>query len=211
MSSRLGIYDIFSRIVPGGFYLGAFVEFGRVLNLINFNWATLKDLGVVPSLGLALIAFVIGTVMDRMGFAWQRLFRLNKSVLDEFKNEHKDWQIQFQDKDWAILRAYVYIHNLNVGDEIDRHNALSIMLRNISLGLALLAVCQAIQLIKTDDWIFGILVALLMFFSYQTGIQARYMRDWFYRSIFETIIAYQLKLDDRVKPLETRKKARTTQ
>ena len=202
MSIRLGIYDIFSRIVPGGFYLATIIEFARIANLIDFDWTTVKDLGVVPSLGLSLIAFVIGSAMDRMGFAWHRLFRVNERILDEFKNEHTGWKIDFQDKDWAILRAYIYIHNPNVADEIERHNALSIMMRNISFGLVLLAVCEMIQLIKTNNWWFGLLVAVLLFFSYQTGVQAKYMHDWFYRSIYETIIAYRLTLEERVKPVK---------
>ena len=112
--------------MPGGFYLGTFVQFWIVLNHKEFDWTVLNKLGVLTSLGLALIAFVVGSAMDRAGFAWQRLFRPPTSVLDDFKKEHEEWKIEFQDNDWAILRAYVYIHNLNVGDEIDRHNALSI-------------------------------------------------------------------------------------
>jgi hypothetical protein len=200
MSSRLGIYDIFSRIVPGGFYLGTFVQFGIVLNLIKFDWAVLNDLSVLASLGLALVTFVLGSAMDRAGFAWQRLFRPPTSVLDGFKREHEDWKIDFQEKDWAILRAYIYIHNLNVGDEVDRHNALSIMMRNISLGLALLGIAELMQLILTRDWRYAALVILLMFLSYESGVLARNMRDWFYRSIYETIIAYGLKLEEKIKP-----------
>ena len=209
MSSRLGIYDIFSRIVPGGFYIGAFLEFARVMNWINFDWAALGDLGVLSSLSLALVAFVIGSAMDRLGFAWQRLFRPSYSVLEQFKREHNDLRLEFKEKDWAILRAYVYINDLNVGDEIDRHNALSIMMRNVSLSLFLFAICEGIQLIKTADWRFGLLVLFLLFLSYQAGVQARYMREWFYRSIFETIIAYRLKLEDLVKPARSSRRKQT--
>ncbi len=201
MNIRLSIYDIFSRIVPGGFYLFTFVEFARIVNLINFDWATLKDLGIVPSLALTTIAYVIGSAMDRVGSAWYHLFVKSNQVLGEFKNEHKEqWKLDFEEKDWPILRAYIYTKNLNIADEIDRHNALSIMMRNIGLGLALLAVCETIQLIKTNVWALGILVAALIFFSYQITILARALSNWFYRSIFETIIAYRLNLEDMVKP-----------
>ncbi len=202
MSSRLGIYDIFSRIVPGSLYLAAFVEFARAMDLIKFDWLTaLNKLEIVPSLGLALIAFVIGSALDGISVQWYRLFKLRSKGLAVFKEEHKDWKIEFEDKDWAILRAYVYTKDLNVANEIERHNALSIMMKNISLGLALLSVCELIQLLKTLDWRFGVLVVILMFFSYQAAIQARNMQDWFYRSIYETIIAYRLKLEDIVKPV----------
>jgi hypothetical protein len=207
MSSRLGIYDIFSRIVPGGFYLGTFLQFAIVLDLIEFNWAVLKELGVLASIGLALVAFVMGSAMDRAGFEWQRLFRPPTSILDDFKREHQDWKIDYQEKDWAILRAYIYIHNLNVGDEIDRHNALSIMMRNISLGFALLGIAELIQSIVARDWRYAALVILLLFLSYQSGIQARNMRDWFYRSIYETIIAYGLNLEEKITPAKLSQQA----
>src|ERR1041384_631483 len=131
---------------------------------------------------------------------WHALFRLPSKALDAFKREHKDWKIEFQDKDWAILRAYVYTKDLNVADQIERHNALSIMMRNISLGLALLSVTELIQLIKTVDLRYSVLVIGMLFLSYQAAIQARNMNDWFYRSIYETIIAYRLNLEDIVKP-----------
>jgi hypothetical protein len=204
VSSRLGIYDIFSRIVPGGLYLGALVEFARILNLIRFDWGTvLGELGVIPSIGLALIAFVLGSAMDGISVAWHNLFRLHSKGLNDFKEEHNNWKIEFQEKDWAILRAYIYIHNLNVADEIERHNALSIMMRNISLAFALLSVCEVIQLITIGDWRFAVLAVILMFLSYQAAIQARNMRDWFYRSIYETIIGYGLKLEDIVTPVKS--------
>lgn len=212
MSSRLGIYDIFARIVPGGLYLASLVEFARVLNLIRFDWGTaLNKLEVVPSIGLAIIAFILGSALDAISVRWHALFRLPSKGLEAFKREHKDWKIEFQDKDWAILRAYVYTKDLNVADQIERHNALSIMMRNISLGLALLSVTELIQLIKTMDLRYSILVVTLMFLSYQAAIQARNMNDWFYRSIYETIIAYRLDLEDMVKPalsVRTRTKAR---
>lgn len=199
MSMRLSIYDIFSRIVPGGFYLGVFIEFARIMNLIQFNWLDLKDFGVVASLALLMAAYIIGSAMDSLSSAWEkRLFNVNDRILEAFKDEHGEWQIDFRDDDWAILRAYVYVHNPDVVDEIERHNALSIMMRNISFGLVLLAACETIQFLRTNDVWFVVFAVALLFLSYQTGIQSKYMHDWFYRSIYETIIACQLKLDERV-------------
>lgn len=203
MNLRLGIYDIFSRIIPGGVYLFAALEFARVIGWFKTEWASLLDLKIIPSLGLMIMAYVVGLAMDRIGSAWYRLFNrgLSDRVLDEFKKEHKNqWVLDFDDQDWPILRAYIYIHNLNVGDEIDRHNALCIMLRNISFGLVLLAASQVIQFVITGTWLLLVLVIALILLAYQLAIQARYMREWFYRSIYETIIAYKLQVDELVKP-----------
>lgn len=206
MNLRLGIYDIFSRIIPGGVYLFAALELARVLGWLKIDWASLLDLKILPSLGLLVMAYVAGTAMDRIGSTWYRLFNRGMSdrVLDEFIREHKNrWVLDFDDEDWPILRAYIYIHNLNVGDEIDRHNALCIMLRNISLGLVFLAISQIMQFVFTRNWLLFVLVAALFLLSYQLAIQARFMREWFYRSIYETIIAYRLKVEEIVKPAKS--------
>ena len=215
MNIQLGIYDIFSRIFPGAFYLFAFIEFARVMNLIKFDWMTLKDIGLLPLLGLALIAYIVGVGMDRIGSAWHQLFkkdRASQEIIREFKEEHKNqWSLTFEDVDWPILRAYLYVHNPDVANEIDRHNALCLMLQNLSLGLVLIAVSEGIQFATTMNWIFLIVVAALIFLSYQMVIQAGTWKEWFYRSIFEAIISYQVNLKQAVKPVRstaTQKKAR---
>ena len=215
MNIQLGIYDIFSRIFPGAFYLFAFIEFARVMNLIKFDWMTLKDIGLLPLLGLALIAYIVGVGMDRIGSAWHQLFKKDQAsqeIIREFKEEHKNqWSLTFEDVDWPILRAYLYVHNPDVANEIDRHNALCLMLQNLSLGLVLIAVSEGIQFATTMNWVFLIVVAALIFLSYQMVIQAGTWKEWFYRSIFEAIISYQVNLKQAVKPVRstaTQKKAR---
>ena len=215
MNIQLGIYDVFSRIVPGAFYLFAVFEFGRAVNLIKFDWLTLKDIGLLPLLGLVLIAYIVGVGMDRAGSAWQRIFKKGRpgaEILNAFKEEHKGrWKLAFEDVDWPILRAYIYIHDLDVANEIDRHNALGLMLQNLSLGLVLIAVSEGIQFAATLNWGFLVLVAVLVILSWQMVIQAGTWREWFYRSIFEAVIAYRLNLEEIVNPVRstaTRKRIR---
>lgn len=207
MNIQLGIYDVFSRIFPGAFYMFAFIEFARVMNLIKLDWMTLKDIGILPLLGLALIAYIVGVGMDRIGSAWHQLFkkdRASQEIIREFKEEHKgQWHLTFEDVDWPILRAYLYVHNPDVANEIDRHNALRLMLQNLSLGLVLIAVSEGIQFVTTMNWVFLILVAALIFLSYQMAIQAGTWKEWFYRSIFEAIIAYQVNLKQTVKSVRS--------
>lgn len=206
MNIQLGIYDIFSRIVPGAFYLFALFEFARVTNLIKLDWMSLKDIGFLPSLGLALIAYIVGTGMDQVGSAWHRVFKKEQNgpeTIKKFKEEHKgQWDLTFDDVDWPILRAYIYIHNPDVANEIDRHNALCLMLKNLSLGLVLIVVSEGIQFAATMNWMYLILVAVLLFLSYQMTIQAGTLKEWFYRSIFETVIAYRINLEETIKPIK---------
>ena len=212
MNIRFGIYDIFSRIVPGGLYLFAALEFVRASGWFQFDWTLLDDIGIFPSLVLTMIAYIVGTAMDPIGSAWHRLFNPGRGtqILADFKAEHENrWELDFEHTDWPILRAYIYLHNLNVGDEIDRHNALYMMLRNISFGFILLAVSQIMQFIITGNWLFLVLAAFLFLFSCELAVQARGMRRWFYRSIYETIIADRLKVEELMRPAKSSLQVKT--
>lgn len=212
MNFRLGVYDLFSRIVPGGVYLIAFGEFARVLGWIKIDISSLNDIGVLPSLLLLLIAYLVGTAMERVGAAWRHIFRkrgTSARVLESFKQKHTDrWIIDFEEDDWAILRAYVYIHNPSVAEEADRFNALSIMLRNVSFGLAILMVDEVIQFINTNNWLFLVLSGVFLFLSYQLVIRANIQSNWFYSYIYETILAYRLNLEERIKPAKATVKSK---
>ncbi len=206
MNIRLGVYDFFSRIVPGGFYLFVFGELAKSLNLIKFDWKILQNIGVAPLLGLLIIAYVVGSAMDHIAYLVHLIFRKRGSsnrALEGFKQRYGDrWTIDFEDKDWHILRAHIYLHNPSVAEEIDRFNAVSIMLRNLSLGLLLLAISQVVQFINTHDWRLLILVVIFLYFFYEIAHQARNQRMWFYTNIFETMLAYRLDLEERVKPIK---------
>jgi hypothetical protein len=210
MNIRLGVYDLFSRIVPGGFYLLAFSEFARVLGWFKFDWNILKDLGILLSAIFLIIAYVIATAMDGLGSIWQRILKkpeTRNAPFERVKKLHVDhWIIDFEDKDWPVLRAYIYIHNPSVGEEIERFNALNIMFRNLSLGLAMLSIVEIIQFVNTNDLRILVLAAVLLFFSYQVAIRARNNRDWFYSYILEVMIAYRLNLEEHVKPVKTSSK-----
>jgi len=214
MNIQFGIYDVFSRIVPGGLYLFAIMQFSSVLGLIKIDWEILKDVGVIPSLGLLLIAYILGTGMDRLGSRWFYMFKkpgMSDRILEEFKAKHADrWVFEFEDKDWTMLRAYIRVHNRDVAGDIDRDNAICIMLRNISLGLVLIAFNVGIHFAKTVNWADLILIVLLFVLSYLVAIQARFLRKWFYEGVFETIMAYRLDLEERVKPVKTSVKGKNT-
>jgi len=207
MNIRLGVYDLFSRIVPGGVYLIAFGEFARVLGWFKMDLGLLNDMGILPSLALLLIAYLVGSAMERVGAAWRHIFikrGVSARALEGFKQKHADqWVIDFKEKDWAILRAYVYIHNPSIAEEADRFNALSIMLKNVSFGFAILMVDEVIQFINTNNFLFLVLAGVLTFLSYQLVIRANTQSDWFYSYIYEAILAYRLNLEERVKPVKT--------
>ena len=66
-------------------------------------------------------------------------------------------------------------------------------------GTLLATLAQVIAFVKSGDWLQLGAGAILLFLSIQAGFQARQLREWFYNGIFDTILAYRLDLEGRVK------------
>lgn len=204
MNIRLGIYEIFSRIVPGGVYIAAIVQFLNVIGRLTIDWQALNDLSLIASLGLAVLAYIVGGALNSYSFIWLRLFGL-KGVSDEtlaaFKAKHRDhWDIDIHDKDWPVLLAFLRTKNIEVSGDIERQNAISIMLRNVSLGLGFMALnfVIAFALYWTIDNILAAAVTLVV--SVLVARESTKFRRWFYDNVFETILAYRIDLERMIKP-----------
>jgi hypothetical protein len=214
MNIRLGIYEIFSRIVPGVIYMAALLQFGIITGLISIDWQVVSQIGLVPSVGLIIIAYILGTALDPLSQLWYLLFKprgMSGKTLNEFKTKHKDsWTIDFEDKHWPILLAHIRINNPDIAGDIDRYNAFAIMFRNISLGLILIAINFIVQftLSKTTSYIF--FAAILFVVSILIVREGVRFREWYYSSIFDTTIAYRLSLEEHIKSAKSDKKSKTS-
>ena len=151
MNLRLGIYEVFSRIIPGGLYIVAVAHFLLILRIVDLDpgMEIINNLSLAASIGLVVVAYILGGAFDIFSLAFFRLFKkrgYSNQMLTEFKTSHSGrWRIDFNDNDLPILFAYIRTKNLELAGELDRHNAVSIMLRNVSLGLLLIAVNSLIQ------------------------------------------------------------------
>jgi hypothetical protein len=212
MNLRLGIYEIFSRIVPGVIYMAALLQFGIITGLISIDWQMVSQIGLVPSVGLIIIAYILGTTLDPVSLIWYLLFKpkgMSGRTLNEFKAKHKDnWVIDFEDKHWPILLAHIRINNPDIAGDIDRFNAFAIMFRNISLGLILIVINFIVHfaLSKATSYIFiAVILFIVSILFIREGVR---FRDWYYSSIFETTIAYRLSLDEHIKSVKSPKKTK---
>ena len=203
MNIRLGIYDFFSRIAPGALYLFAFAQFVSIIGIYQFDWSILNDLGIVPALGLGLLAYFVGTAMDRASMRWHKIFKkggMSKAQLKSFKEKFEDkWKFDFSDKEWPVLFAYIRLQNPDLASEIERNNALGIMLRNVSFGLLLMTINQVITFFTTFEYVYIALGVFFLFISIMLGGEAIRFSSWFYAEIFETSLALQLDLKKRIK------------
>lgn len=202
MNIRLGIYEIFARIVPGGFYLVALIQTGIVLGWITLDLNLINQIGLLPSLGLAFVAYLLGTVFDILSPSWHRLFKPKNFSAQEllaFKNNYPDWTIDFEDKDWPVMLAYIRRQNLELGSEIDKYNAQAIMLRNVSLGLVWIAGNEGVAALRQQSgWPLLLAVGLILI-SFMVIRRATTFRQWYYSTIFQIIFSYRLNLEEHIK------------
>lgn len=206
MNIRLGVYEIFSRIVPGGFYLAAILQLLVVMGVLQLDWQSVDNVSLLMSLGLVVVCYILGEAFDMFALAWFRLFKrsgYSARTFALFKQRHQDrWEINFKENDWPILLAFIRTKNLELAGEIERHNALSIMLRNASLALLLMAINSFIQFLLVRSEIYIGVALIFLVISLLIIYESIKFRGWFYGSIFETMLAYRIDIEDSIKPLK---------
>jgi hypothetical protein len=153
-----------------------------------------------------VIAYILGGAFDIFSLALFRLFKkrgFSGRTLAEFKKTYGDrWQIDFKDHDDVILLAHIRTKNPELAVELDRHNALSIMLRNVSLGLLFLAANSLILFFISGNLV-NIFTSLgMVALSLLIIRESVKFRGWFYRGIYETSLAYRIDLETLIKPVQ---------
>lgn len=205
MNIRLGIYEIFSRIVPGGVYMVAIGQLLMILGLFKIDLATLNNLSLIVSLGLIVVAYILGGALDNLALILFRIFKkpgFSARAFAAFKKRNEDrWSIDFRDQDWPMLLAYIRTKNLELASEIDRHNAISIMSRNIGTGLMLIAGNTLIQFFLSRNLMYIVMCLIVLILSTLTFRESLKFRGWFYDAIYETILAYRIDLEKAIKPV----------
>lgn len=205
MNIRLGIYEVFSRIVPGGLYVAAIVQFLSILGIVDINLQVVNDLSLVVLIGFVVIAYILGGAFDNLALLLFGLFKgpnLSGRTFAKFKDKYQGrWQIDFEKYDFPVLLAFIRTKNLELAGELDRHSALSIMLRNVSLGLLFMAVNSSIQFFISGNSINIFASIVLLVVSVLIIREAVKFRVWFYEGIFETILAYRIDLEAAIKPV----------
>jgi len=202
MNIGLGFYEIFGRIIPGAFYLIALIQLALLLNLTSFDLQTFNDLGIIPSLGLAAIAYILGSVFFPLSIVWNRLFK-SKNVLNiafkELQIRNPNWKFEFEGNDWRTLFAYIRKESPGLAGEIDKQFALYLMLEGISFGMILLAINQVISFLTGGTFINILYSVLLVSASLLTAREGRFFQTRFYQWIFETILSYEMKPENLVR------------
>lgn len=200
MGISLDLYDFFAHLVPGGFFLMAFL-YGFQENWLRST--AFSELTTAQLIGLAIFSYVLGYVIDPLGHRWYRLFRgnipkfaLSKSAVEQLSKNHPSVVVDTHAMSWYVVLAYIKRENLAMAREIERFNVTHIMLRSISLGLLVFAVVFGSKVITAAHAPTQVLLSLLsMAASYLIMQEAIKFRKWFYQSIYQSALALTLTSD----------------
>ena len=201
MSIKVNAYDFFAYTIPGGLILFTILYALNIFGVIQIDFLT-----IVSSVGQSLIviaaSYIAGLLIEPIGKLWYRLFRpkgFPDVALVEFKKIHPSIRVNFKAEDWIILFAYIKHQNIEIASDIERVNASSVMMRNISLGFMILAVVEIVNfslVLVPLHLVFGV---VLVIFSIIAGKESDKFAQWYYFAIFETITSQTLQISDLVK------------
>jgi hypothetical protein len=175
-----------------------------ILGVTTIDLQIINNFSIIASIGLIVVAYILGGALDNLSLILFQLFKkpgFSARSFVEFKKKHQDhWMIDFKDEDWPILLAYIRTKNMELASEIDRHNAISIMSRNIGTGLMLIAGNSLIQFLVSQNLIHLLICIAMLVLSALTFREAVKFRGWFYGGIYETVLAYRIDLEKSIKP-----------
>lgn len=223
MSITLGIYDLFAYLIPGLLYLYVFNEFSKLTGFSGFDLFQLgtgQTINALNALILLFAAFIIGYLIEPVAQVilsdWIYRKKVSVESLDGLKQQHPLLDIRFEPKDCDLLLTFLRQRNKEITQAIDKFQADSMMLRNISFGLSLFTLLHLIHFLldRSPGNVFAaIAAALLAVIAYRGSFK---FRRWYFNAIFEAALQYgadiyevlgRSKKKAGVKSGKTRKKA----
>lgn len=216
MAFTIGIYDLYAYTIPGILYL---YNLSLVLTLFQRQpeWAGLDQLKnseyLVWAIGIVIAAFVLGHLMASFAhaFCFQVIYpfrrrkqdyeaKMSIESLRKIKSLFPEREIDFKENEWKMLFTALRHKDLEISRVIDKYEADSILMQNISLGLILLFVLQVTRFFTLGfDWpqLAGGFLALV--FSSVAYLRAERFHDWFFQGVYQHALIYGDNLKQVVK------------
>jgi hypothetical protein len=171
------------------------------LGLSTFGTEIFGNLSVTAGLVLAAAGYVLGVVMDLMAEEWhRRLFKqskLSQKVFESFCTDHPDLETKIQADDRTLLLQFLKKTGSDHIAEIERMNVNRVLLRNISLGLALLAVVHVVYFFAISPYLWNLVVALgAAGLSIAAGRKGPEFAKWFFEGLFDAGAAEAMQIGD---------------
>ena len=200
MSVTLGIYDVFSYAIPGLLYLFIFTEVLRLLHLPSFDTAKFDNFVYLVLIGL--LSYLVGHVFDYISHnIWYRVFyrgHTEERAYEKFK-EIPGINVDFDPRQWSILFSVLRHNNFELVNSIDKNKATSIMLRNVSFALFLLAIVSAIRTFANGFSLISLLLSIIALIASIVALRRSDMFNlWFYSMIYQQSFVYGSNLKEIV-------------
>ncbi len=198
MSITIGIYDFFSYIIPGVLYLFTFNEVLKLLRLQNLNISLLSNITYLVFLGL--LSYLVGHLFDYISHhIWYRLFYRGKSeerAYIRFKSL-PGIKAEFEPMQWPILLSIIRHNDMDLCNTIDKNKATSIMLRNVSFALFLLAIVSAVSTFNSGFSLnFALVTIAALIGCFVALLRGDVFNQWFYLLIYQQSLAYGSNLKE---------------
>jgi hypothetical protein len=206
MPITVGIYDLFSYIIPGALYLFILNDFMR---LIGWQYIEIidaiklqKNIGWPEFLLVVLAAYIAGNVFEVFRSAmldrWLYYDVAGKSLAKIKKRlSHSDLEMAFDTDDWSICQEVLQTRSHNIIQNVERFKANALMMRNFSFVAFLNAALQLTQFLKEplalQHMVFCLISLVVMTLTHR---RARRFDDWNYRAIYSQALAYGPNLQE---------------
>jgi hypothetical protein len=198
MSITLGIYDVFSYAIPGILYLFTFNEVLKLLGLMPFDLAQLNN--AAYGILLVLLAYLVGHLFDQIShFIWYRRFYARKSEERAYARIKSlpDVRADFVPMQWPVLLSVIRHNDMELCNTIDKNKATSIMLRNVSFALFLLAIVSVISIFISGFSLISLLVVISSLIGCIVALRrGDSFNQGFYMLIYQQSLVYGTNLKE---------------
>ena len=200
MSIKIGLYDFFAYTIPGVFYLAIATYSAVLFGWLRMELTMLNGISLIAALFLLGAGYVTGIVMDALAELWHRLFNpkgTKQRAFHSLRKNHPGVETRFQANDFGFLLAYLRNKGGDQVAEVERVNVYGVLLRNISLGFAILFVVHiAYYFVVTPAIGALVLASVLLALSGMAGFQGAKFRKWFYEAMFDAVVGEAMKAED---------------
>ena len=202
MSFALGFYEIFSYAIPGFLYIIVANGFLQLLKLPHVK------LGQAPgTLGfivlVAILSYIAGHLADPIAYRWYLLFNrqgADEKIVADIKGKLPEANLEFEAADRRLMYSFIKHKSLALAEYLDKFNAISILLQNVSLGLFLFSITQIAYIFITGQvWRYSLGALLGLLFSFIAIKRSTLYKSWYIRGVFEQALHYGTSVEKMFK------------
>jgi hypothetical protein len=204
MNIRIGLYDFFAYTLPGSFFILVICYFLYAYGILKIDpISELKSLTVISFVVILGIGYIFGLLIDPISYRWARLFQKRfreaaKEALDEFHRQHNWIFLNIEPTETSILLQAVKRKSIDQAMDVEQHNVVSILLRNISFCFILISINCLIFFFAYNFLVANIILAVLFFALAILAVRrSRIRRHWFLMAVYEAFYVHYL-LDNKI-------------